>query len=426
VQHRQKLDSALRFLAERLVATGQNDEAEATQHSISTIWETLLAEQPQDRDAREQLALTLGSAANGLQGQSQRELRDRLLRRALALREELDATTVSDQAMIDSRLKRAQLHAQLGEWDKAIDQVEQAKTLIKDNDTAQLDKIAAVYVELCAAAWNQSKLDAIEAAARKAIELQPDNRHAHHWLGIALMNLGKQEEAIAAHRKAIEIQPDNFGYYRSLSFALWRHGELDEATDAIRKAIELQPNEAALYGRLGGVLLDQGKVDEALAALDKSIELNPQDAGNMNGIAWLLATAPDPQHRNADRAVELAKKAVELAPQDGAILNTLGVAQYRAGEWTLAIEALEKSMELRSGGDGNDWFWLAMAHWQLDHKDDASKWFDKAVDWMDKNAPQNEELLRFRAEAEKLLGVTPPSPPPNDAPQGDDAEKPKS
>ena len=31
-------------------------------------------------------------------------------------------------------------------------------------------------------------------------------------------------------------------------------------------------------------------------------------------------------------------------------------------------------------------------------------WYERAVQWMEKNKPQDEELLRFRAEAAKLLG----------------------
>ena len=121
-----------------------------------------------------------------------------------------------------------------------------------------------------------------------------------------------------------------------------------------------------------------------------------------------MAVFPVEKIRNPNQTVELAKKAVELAPEDGSFWNTLGVAQYRAGHWNAAIEALEKSMELRKGGDASDWFFLAMAHWQLGHKDEARKWYDKAVEWMDKNQPKNDELRRFRAEAAELLGITEP------------------
>jgi uncharacterized protein HemY len=83
--------------------------------------------------------------------------------------------------------------------------------------------------------------------------------------------------------------------------------------------------------------------------------------------------------------------------------RTLGAARYRAGNWKEAIAALERSMELRNGGDSSDWFFLAMAHWRLGEKEKARQWYDQAVQWMEKNQPKNEELGRFRKEAEGLL-----------------------
>jgi hypothetical protein len=55
------------------------------------------------------------------------------------------------------------------------------------------------------------------------------------------------------------------------------------------------------------------------------------------------------------------------------------------------------------GGDAAQWFFLAMAQWQLGQKDKAREWYDRAVGWMDKNEPKNVELRRFRVEASKLL-----------------------
>ena len=46
-----------------------------------------------------------------------------------------------------------------------------------------------------------------------------------------------------------------------------------------------------------------------------------------------------------------------------------------------------------------------MAHWQLGDKEQARKQYDHAVQWMEKNKRQDEELLRFRAEAAELLMI---------------------
>jgi uncharacterized protein HemY len=103
--------------------------------------------------------------------------------------------------------------------------------------------------------------------------------------------------------------------------------------------------------------------------------------------------------------VQLAQKVVDQAPTAWAAWNTLGVARYRAGEWKRAIEALEKSRQLRQGGDSYDYFFLAMAHWQLGEKEQARQDFDKAVRWMDQHRPRDEDLRYFRTEAAELLGV---------------------
>src|SRR5262249_3937246 len=101
----------------------------------------------------------------------------------------------------------------------------------------------------------------------------------------------------------------------------------------------------------------------------------------------------------------LSREAVERKPQDGNYRLTLGAALYRADDLKEAIEVLEKSLELRKKGDSFPWFFLAMAQWKLDRKDQARRSFDLAVEWMDKNQPNNEELRRFRAEAAELLGI---------------------
>ena len=109
--------------------------------------------------------------------------------------------------------------------------------------------------------------------------------------------------------------------------------------------------------------------------------------------------------RDPGQAVAHAKKTVELVPESRNIWNTLGAAQYRNGDWKAAVETLMKSVQLGKGGSSFHFFFLAMAHWQLGEKDKARAWYDRAVAWMDKNKPQDEELKRFRAEATVLLGL---------------------
>ncbi len=131
-----------------------------------------------------------------------------------------------------------------------------------------------------------------------------------------------------------------------------------------------------------------------------------EEARDANNTAWPLATNPDAKQRDPARAIELAHKGVGLAPKQAIYWNTLGVAHYRAGHWKDAIEALTKSMELQKGAlESFDTFFLAMAHWQLGKKEEARKWYNQAVGWMENNKANDDELRRFRAEAADLLGI---------------------
>ena len=146
--------------------------------------------------------------------------------------------------------------------------------------------------------------------------------------------------------------------------------------------------------------------DRAAAILKDGVEAAGDDPEALNLLAWFLASCPESRLRDPAWAVKLAKNAVDRAPKAGHVWNTLGLADYRTGAWDEAIEALSRSVELTSGGLPADWFFLAMAWWQKGDKEKARSWYEKAVQGMEKNKSQDEDLSRFRAEAAALLGVT--------------------
>ena len=267
-------------------------------------------------------------------------------------------------------------------------------------------KSAPAHITLGSALWFSGRQDDAIATYRRAIELEPDHAEAHNGLGWALQQKGALDEAIPAYREAIRLMPDYAEAHVNLGVALSAEGRLDAAITAFEKAIAFDPKSAPAHYNLGNALSVQGKLDESIACYRQAIELNPKNALSHNGLAWLLATCPDPKFRDPKRAVELAQKAVELAPNEGGLWNTLGIARYRAGEWKDGIDALKKSEELLNGeASAFNAFFLAMAHWQLDEKDEACKWYDQGVKWTEKNKPEDEELRRFRTEAATLLNV---------------------
>jgi tetratricopeptide (TPR) repeat protein len=173
--------------------------------------------------------------------------------------------------------------------------------------------------------------------------------------------------------------------YHNLALFYPGRGEFRKAEQASRQALEG-------FLKLAAEFPSNGTFQKLLANIQYS-------------RALLLATCPDRGLRSAAAEVALAEKAIEHNPSDARLWLALGITHYGAGAWPEARAALEKTMQLRRGGNSQDWFWLAMIHWQLGHKDEARQWFDKAVRWMDKNNPNHNELRRLRAEAAALLQI---------------------
>ena len=263
----------------------------------------------------------------------------------------------------------------------------------------------------------------------------------HDSLAVFLNSQGDRPGALAKYREAIDLWArfvadfpdilrgrDNLAAdHKNLASLLMEAGQWPEAKAHFLESVRAQADTAAAFpsdpdhrlklaeahAAFGRQLLQRA---EPVAAADQfrqardvwtqaAASAPPDRAGYAaNGLAWFLATCPDPQFRNPAQAVEWARKAVDRAPQEGAFWNTLGVAQYRAGDPKAAVAALQKSMRLLGGGEATDWFFLAMAHWKLDEQEAARKWYDKAVRWMDQYQVRDEELRSFRAEAAALLG----------------------
>ncbi len=195
--------------------------------------------------------------------------------------------------------------------------------------------------------------------------------------------------------------------------SFWEAFGRDKPSEVIR------PYLAGSYLMLIRSLTAIGQVDEAKRVAAQADEIGLTDPQTLSQLARSLINAKCaeklPLAHEADPAVaELAVQAAEsvtsASPDDGRSWNMLGAAQYFDGQWQGAIHALEKSMDLRGGGDASDWFFTAMSHRRLDHRMEARAWYDRAVEWMEKNESKDHELVRFRAVATELIGIS-PSPP---------------
>jgi serine/threonine protein kinase/Flp pilus assembly protein TadD len=145
---------------------------------------------------------------------------------------------------------------------------------------------------------------------------------------------------------------------------------------------------------------------QAFVLIEGLVREWPEEPNYVRSLAWNLATCLDPKFRDIARAVREAERLVKMPPVAVISWTTLGVAYYQAGDWKAAVDALERAVNLSGKqGDGMDWIFLAMAHWQLGNKEEARRWYDRSAKGIDQHAPNNEEVRRFHAEAAALLKI---------------------
>jgi protein O-mannosyl-transferase len=247
------------------------------------------------------------------------------------------------------------------------------------------------------------RLDEAIQHFRQAVQLQPDYADALNNLGRALLTEGRAQEAIEHLQQALLLKPNFLEAEVNLGKAFIQVGRLQDAIQHLEFALKLKPDDANTHDHLGIAYLLAGRLPDAAGQFQRTLQINPNYFDACNNLAWILATSPRGEMLNPEQAVELAKKALELNPAFTEAYNTLGVAYYRSGNWQSAIEWLDRSQEAAHGANAVDWLFLAMARERSGDHNESRKCYARAIKLIDGNATQNEELVRFRRETEKLL-----------------------
>jgi tetratricopeptide (TPR) repeat protein len=290
---------------------------------------------------------------------------------------------------------------------------------------AVLEEALAFYQEMLPEEGNDPRV------RREAAQLFRQVAEIRHSLGRVLAAAGQAREAEDSYQKAVNLldrlaeqSPESAVLRADLARTLAGQADLLKDLGRLRDAEEVRRRVIGCYERLKAdfpegphhrrnlvvsylglvsLLWELGRQAEAAEPYRKALGLGGADPAVDNELAWFLATSPEPSLRDAALAVRLAKKAVTARPRSADYRNTLGVAYYRNGDDKAAVAELETAMSLRAGGNSFDWFFLAMAHWRLGDRDKARAWLDRAVQGMDRHKPHDDELRRFRAEAEAIL-----------------------
>lgn len=166
---------------------------------------------------------------------------------------------------------------------------------------------------------------------------------------LSLDRLDKEAEAISILERLAKDDPEAVEPHVAMGDIYRAKEKYAEAAVQYDRAIALsgEPDERdwTLYYARGICSERLGEWEKAEADLTLALELSDEHPLVLNylGYSWIE------QHRRLDEALAMIEKAVERRPNDGFIVDSLGWARYRLGEYDLAVRYLERAAELQPG-----------------------------------------------------------------------------
>jgi len=113
-----------------------------------------------------------------------------------------------------------------------------------------------------------------EAEFSRALQLDPQYANAHHWYGDYLSIRGRHDEALAEAKHALELDPLNLMISTWVGLRYYMARDYSRAIDQNRNSVELDPNFAAAHLLLGEDYRGAGLHSEAVNELKKAASLS--------------------------------------------------------------------------------------------------------------------------------------------------------
>ena len=218
----------------------------------------------------------------------------------------------------------------------------------------------------------------------------------------------------AEHYETRRIRGELVGIYL-------RQGKLYEAEQALRQAPSAANTQfsdpwvfAAQFGELAAAFEQTGQFNKAEEAYRETRFLSegvlakfPDRPWSQNKMAWFLATCPP----SPDSETPLAPS---NSPEGRSRRHRVRDPSETRWVWLCPAPVTGERPSRRSRSrcssataatplTGSSWRWPIGS---LETGTRPAPWYDRAVEWMDKNRSSDHELKHFRAEAATLLGRT--------------------
>jgi tetratricopeptide (TPR) repeat protein len=214
-------------------------------------------------------------------------------------------------------------------------------------------------------------------------------------------DLGDKAKALEVARTAATSAPDERDAQVALADLLRAGGKWSESVAVLDPVIARDgdsPDWRLLYLR-AAALEQAGRWPEAERDLQAALKINPTEPELLNflGYSWI------DRGENLAQALGMVQKAVAARPTSGAMLDSLGWAYYRLGDYKAAVEKLEAAVEMEPGDPDVNGH-LGDAYWKAGRKIEAE------FQWRRVLTLEPDDKQKAEAEAKLKSGLGPTGP----------------
>ena len=227
----------------------------------------------------------------------------------------------------------------------------------------------------------------------------PLRRNAQIQLAINLDAADRSDEAIKILRNITAEDPKDLEALMALGNVERGRKKFTDCAQSYSRGIDALPpttdKNTWIYYYYRGICEERSKQwSKAEADMRKALELQPEQPHVLNylGYSWI------DQGINLDEGMKMIKRAVEQRPDDGYIVDSLGWAYYRIGNYEDAVKNLERAIDLKPEDPTiNDH--LGDAYWRVGRTLEAKFQWAHARDLK----PEPEDLPKIEAKIENGL-----------------------
>jgi tetratricopeptide (TPR) repeat protein len=167
----------------------------------------------------------------------------------------------------------------------------------------------------------------------KAVTLE-DSKDIEAIMALGNIERGRKKfaDCVQTYSQGIDVLPQanektNWIYYYYRGICEERSKQWSKAEADMRKALDLQPEQPHVLNYLGYSWIDQGiNLDEGMKMIKRAVDQRPDDGYIVDSLGWAYYRIG-----NYEDAVKNLERAIDLKPEDPTINDHLGDAYWRIG-----------------------------------------------------------------------------------------------